>query len=60
MKIKQVIEHFGGVSETAKALSITYQAVQQWVDKGDVPEGRRWQIQAMSNGALKAEEEVAA
>ena len=51
MTVEQVIQHFGGVSQTARALGISYQAVAQWTS---VPEGRQWQIQALTNGQLKA------
>lgn len=60
MTVQEVIEHFGGVAETARALSISYQAVQQWLDKGQVPEGRQWQIQVLTDGALSVSEKPAA
>lgn len=56
MTVNQVLEHYGGVAETARALGITYQAVQQWVDKNAVPVGRQWEIQAKSQGALTADQ----
>jgi phage antirepressor YoqD-like protein len=56
MTIDQVLKHFGGVSETAKAFGIEYQAVHQWVRKGKVPEGRQWQLQSMTNGLLTVEQ----
>jgi len=55
MTVNQVLDHFGGINKTAKALGISYQAVRQWVDKGEVPEGREWQIQALTKGKLKAD-----
>ena len=60
MTIDQVITHFGGISEISKALGISYQAVQQWVDKGEIPEGRRWQIQVLTEGKMSACGTVAA
>lgn len=57
MTVDQVIEHYGGIAEVARKLSISYQAVQQWVDKGAVPEGRQWQIQALSGGSLVVDAE---
>lgn len=59
MTVQEVLEHFGGVAETARALAITYQAVQQWVDKGSVPMGRQWQIQAITHGKLSADKAAA-
>jgi hypothetical protein len=58
MTIDQVIDHFGSVSATAKAVRVKYQAVAQWVSKGSVPEGRQWQIQALTDGALTADKET--
>lgn len=56
MTTQDVLDHFDGIAKTAKALDISYQAVRQWVDKGEVPEGRQWQIQAISRGKLKADQ----
>lgn len=60
MTVEQVLERFGGIAGTARALKISYQAVQQWADKGVVPEGRQWQIHALTNGELPVEENTAA
>mgnify|MGYP000946324714 CR=1 FL=1 len=59
MKISEVIEYYGGVADTARALNISYQAVQQWVEKGEVPEGRQWQLQAITDGALTVDQTAA-
>lgn len=58
MTIDQVIDHFGSVSGIAKAVGVKYQAVAQWVSKGSVPEGRQWQIQALTEGALTVEKKT--
>ena len=55
MTPNQVIQHFDGIPNAAKELGITYQAIQQWVQKGEVPEGRQYQIELLTNGALKAD-----
>lgn len=55
MTVQEVLDYFDGIPAASKALGISYQAVQQWVDKDEVPEGRQWQLQAMTNGKLKAE-----
>lgn len=55
MTPNQVIEHFDGIPKAAKALGITYQAIQQWILKGEVPEGRQYQIELLTNGQLKAD-----
>ncbi|MAD75133.1 MAG: hypothetical protein CML20_10145 [Rheinheimera sp.] len=52
MKKVDVINHFGGVVETAKALGIKSQSVSGW--PGDVPELRAFQIEKITNGKLKA------
>jgi transcriptional repressor of cell division inhibition gene dicB len=54
MKKAVVISHFGGVTETAKALNIKSQAVSQWPD--DVPMLRAYQIEKITSGALQAEQ----
>lgn len=60
MKATEVIEYFGGIPPVAKALGITYQAVWGWVEKDAVPEGRQWQLQGMTGGALTVSVENAA
>lgn len=59
MTISDVVQYFGGVSDVAKALGISYQAVAQWVANDKVPEGRQWQIQAITRGKLKAATQAA-
>ncbi|MBU2113691.1 MAG: Cro/Cl family transcriptional regulator [Gammaproteobacteria bacterium] len=58
MKKKDVIDHFGGVVETAKALGIKSQSVSGWPD--DVPELRAFQIEKITGGQLKADFKPAA
>lgn len=53
MTVHEVIHHFDGIPGVAKALGISYQAVQQWADKGRVPMGRQWELQALTDGKLK-------
>jgi len=53
----QAIKHFGSVSALAKALSVTYEAVRQWEV---VPELRQYQIERITQGALKAEQKTKA
>lgn len=56
MKVDQVIEFFGSKANTAKALSITYQAVQQWEESGKIPRGRQFEIHIISDGKLIVDE----
>lgn len=53
MKKVDVLKHFGGVVETAKALGIKSQSVSGWPD--DVPELRAFQIEKITAGKLKAD-----
>lgn len=53
MTLDQVIDHFGSVAEVASKLGISVQAVYQWED--GVPNGRQWQIQALTKGKLRVE-----
>lgn len=53
MTKSQAITHFGSISTLAKALGTTYEAVRQWGD--EVPELRQYQIEVISQGALKAD-----
>lgn len=57
MKASDVITHFGGIPEAAKALGVTRSAVWQWLErKGDsVPENRQYQVEVVTGGALKAD-----
>lgn len=48
------VQHFGGVIKLADALGLTKGAVSQWGDT--VPLLRAYQIERITNGALKAEE----
>ena len=52
MKTAAAIESFGSVQALADALQISPQAVYQWGD--EVPEGRAFQIEVLTGGALKA------
>ena len=52
MTKQQVIEHYGSMYATAKALGISHQAVQKW---GEYPPAmRQFQLEIMTDGKLKA------
>ncbi|MEL4429846.1 Cro/CI family transcriptional regulator [Shewanella mangrovisoli] len=51
MKTKDAISHFGNKSKLAKALNISKSAIAQW--GSDVPELRAFQIERLTDGALK-------
>ena len=53
MDKKQAIEHFGSASKLARALGITRGAVTNWGDT--VPPSRQWELEVLTQGALKAQ-----
>lgn len=58
MKLSEAIAHFGSKAELARALGIEPQAVYQWPTADNpehIPEGRQYQIQALTDGVLKAD-----
>lgn len=52
MRTRQAIKHFGSAAALAKALGITRQSVHEW--GSEVPEGRAYQLEVMTDGALTA------
>ncbi|WP_323951406.1 Cro/CI family transcriptional regulator [Aeromonas veronii] len=54
MQKSEVIEHFGTVTATAKALGISHVAVSKWAEQ--IPKGRAYQIEVLTGGKLKAEQ----
>ncbi|MGY3931154.1 phage transcriptional regulator, Cro-like protein [Aeromonas encheleia] len=54
MQKSAVLEHFGTVTATAKALGISHVAVSKWDDT--IPQGRAYQIEVLTGGKLKAEQ----
>lgn len=56
MKPHDVIAAFGGTqASAARALGVTQGAISQWVVAGRVPILRQYQIEALTQGALRAE-----
>lgn len=55
MKPETAINWAGSQAELAKRLGITASAVSQWVTDGIVPEGRAYQIQVISAGAVRVD-----
>lgn len=55
MKLEQVLKHFKtNPAGLAKKLDVSPGAISQWKTSG-IPGGRQWQIQALTNGKLKAD-----
>ncbi|HDI1213472.1 TPA: Cro/Cl family transcriptional regulator [Aeromonas hydrophila] len=53
MQKSAVLEHFGTVTATAKALGISHVAVSKWSET--IPQGRAYQIEVLTGGQLKAD-----
>lgn len=53
MRYDDIIKHFGGVTQAAKALGMTRQAVYNWRTQ-PIPYPRQLLIQQVSRGRLKA------
>jgi DNA-binding transcriptional regulator YdaS (Cro superfamily) len=53
MKKEDAIAYFGSSSELAKKLGIAKQAISQWGE--DVPQLRAFEIERITNSALKAD-----
>lgn len=54
MKIEDVTAFFGSKSKLAEALGVSPSAATQWRD--NIPVGRQYQIQVITNGKFKAAE----
>jgi hypothetical protein len=55
MNKHDAIQHFGGAPKLAAALCITVEAVSQW---DEIPEGRQWQLYAITAGQLMPDEQL--
>ena len=53
MRKENVINYFGTQEKTAKALGVTQASVSRWGD--EVPRLRAFEIERLTNGALKAD-----
>ena len=52
MNTKEAIEHFGGIKNLAEALDCWSNEIYRWGEYP--PKGKRWEIQGITNGKLKA------
>lgn len=55
MSPKQVIDFFGGIPRVADALGLKAPSIYDWVEAGEVPEARQYQIEMATGGALRAD-----
>jgi DNA-binding transcriptional regulator YdaS (Cro superfamily) len=58
--IDKVIEHFGGVAATARALGVSQPAVCQWLLNGVLPPRRAIEVEEMTHGHFKASQLIGA
>lgn len=57
MRLDKAIEHFGSKAALARAVGVSKQALWKWEKNGNrVPLGRAYQLEVITDGALKAEE----
>lgn len=55
MTPQQVLDHYGSQAEIARVLGCRQSSVFEWFDKGEVPDGRQYQIEIATGGVLKAD-----
>lgn len=55
MNPQKVIKHFGGIPATATALGIKAPSIYEWLEAGNVPELRQYQIQLATNSKFRAD-----
>ena len=53
MRTSNAVEHFGSVRALAEVLNVSPQAIYDWGE--EVPELRAYQLEVLTNGALKAQ-----
>lgn len=49
-----VVNYFGSIAKTARALRISYQAVKKWPE--ELTDRIAWKVELVTNGALKTNE----
>jgi hypothetical protein len=55
MKLKQVIDHYGGELQTAAALERSLSCIAKWRKLPTLPTHAQWEIQGRTEGVLKAD-----
>jgi hypothetical protein len=53
MQLQAAIKHFGSQAKLARALGVSGAAVSDWARTGMFPIGRQYQVQVLTEGALK-------
>lgn len=59
MTPKDVFDHYGSISETAKKLGVRYATVWHWQKTGKVPPSRQYEIEVRTGGLLQADRSAA-
>ena len=54
MTPQDLLKHFGTQTAIAKALGCSQPSVCEWFETGRIPEGRQYQIELATSGALRA------
>lgn len=55
MTPQEVLTHFGTQAEIARVLGCKQPSIAEWFDKGEVPEGRQYQLEIATKGKLVAD-----
>lgn len=55
MTPKAALDHFKSKTRIARVLGVEPPSVFEWFSKGKIPEGRQYQLQIASDGALRAD-----
>ena len=55
MTPNQALEHFGSQAEIARVCGIKQPSVAEWFERGEIPEGRQYQLVLASGGTLTAD-----
>ena len=54
MNLDKVIEHFGGLTKTAAALSVTEQTIRNWIKANEIPRMAQLAIETLTKNKIKA------
>jgi len=56
MTPQEALSFFGSKAEIARVLGISPPSVIEWFDRAEIPEGRQYQIEIATDGALRADQ----
>jgi hypothetical protein len=55
MDAKSLIDYFGGITKTARAMGVKPPSVHKWATTGEVPVGRQYPPEVLTAGQLRAD-----